>query len=71
MSEICIYIQLKPKNKIYVLFLSVRWFHTFDSAMPEMSFNMDTQIDQFRCVTCVEKVSRWNSAKKNIYKKGT
>ena len=32
-------------------------------------FHMDIRIYQADCVTCVEKVSRWNSVSKNIYKK--
>ena len=36
---------------------------------PICLFHMGNHIDQVRCVTFVEKVSRWNSASKNIYKK--
>ena len=34
-------------------------------------FYMENHIDQVRCVTFVEKVSRWNSISKNIYKKAS
>ena len=36
---------------------------------PECLFHMDNHIYQVRCVTFVEKVLRWHSSSKNIYKK--
>ena len=36
---------------------------------PNYLFHMDNHIDQVMCVSFVEKVSRWNSASKNIYNK--
>ena len=36
---------------------------------PKCLFHMYNQIDQVRFVTCVKKVSRYNSASKYIYKK--
>ena len=38
---------------------------------PKCLFHMDNHIDQVSCVTFVEKVSRWNSASRNINSKST
>ena len=67
------------QKKSYAFFSSAPWFFLFleifttllTMQCPKCLFHMENHKDQVKCVTLVEKVSRWDSSSKNIYKKNT